>query len=423
MIMQAPQIISKELIRPSSPTPNHLKNFSLSLLDQLSPNFYLPIVMFYPDMGLNASDITDLLKKSLSKTLSLYYPFAGRPATKGVIECTDDGVEFFVARMDYKLAEVLDEIEPRKIDLFYPKGVLWNESYEGSLLVTQVTFFSCGALAISMCFLHKISDAGTVAIFLSDWASLARNSGLNLPPPYFISKSLVPPNDAPVVKEVTRIETLDDCVTRRFVFDASKLAELKAMVTKFGVPNPSRVEVVGAFIYKCLMAANLKAKGESSRPYLFIQPVNLRSRTTPPVPANSVGNFAWFSTVMVKNEKEKELHNLVSAIKNGMAQFNDRFGKNQTSNECYAMICDMMKHMMNKGLSDECNVYKGSSLCRFPYDDIDFGWGKPIWAGLSSSVISNTFALKDAPERGIEAWITLQEEEMAFFASDVATLG
>lgn len=420
--MQPPRIISKELIEPSAPTPQPLQYFSLSLLDQLSPNIYLPMVMLYPEAEINTDDITNILKKSLSETLTLYYPFAGRPGSKDVIECNDNGVEFLVARMNCKLSEILEKTEPQTIDLFYPKAVLWNESYKGSLLVIQVTFFTCGAVAISICMLHKIADGGTLASFVCDWASLAQNSGLNLPPPHFISKSLVPPNDPPIVREITKIEKIDNCVTRRFVFDASKLAHLKAMVTKLGVSNPSRVELVGALIYKCFMAADFKAKGESSRPYLFIQPVNLRPRTVPPVPANSVGNFCWFSTVIVKNEKEKELHSLVTALKNGMAEFNDRFGKNQTSNECYAIICDMMKHMMNKSMSDECNVYKGTSLCRFPFDDIDFGWGKPIWAGPCSSVISNTFVLKDAPESGIEAWVTLQEEEMGFFASDVATL-
>ncbi|KAL8089043.1 hypothetical protein AgCh_038707 [Apium graveolens] len=380
------------------------------------------MMMLYPKTDINTDDITNILKKSLSETLTLYYPFAGRPGSKGVIECNDNGVEFFVARVNCKLSEILEKTEPQTIDMFYPEGVLWNESYKGSLLVVQVTFLNCGAVAISNCLLHKIADGGTVASFLWDWASLARNSGLNVPSPHFISKSLVPPSDPPIVREITKIEKLDDCVTRRFIFDASKLAHLKAMLTKLGVSNPSRVELVGAIIYKCFMTANFKAMGESSRPCLVIQPVNLRPRTVPPVPANSVGNFSWFSTVMVKNEKEKELHSLVTAMKTGMAQFNDRFGKNKTSNECYAMICDMMKHMMNKSMSDECNVYKGTSLCRFPFDDIDFGWGKPVWAGPCSSVISNTFVLKDAPDFGIEAWVTLREEEMGFFASEVVAL-
>lgn len=41
------RIISKEVIKPSSPTPHHLKTHKLSLLDQLAPDIYLPIVLFY----------------------------------------------------------------------------------------------------------------------------------------------------------------------------------------------------------------------------------------------------------------------------------------------------------------------------------------------------------------------------------------
>jgi hypothetical protein len=42
------QIISKQNVRPSSPTPPHLRNFKLSLLDQLVTVPYAPILLFYP---------------------------------------------------------------------------------------------------------------------------------------------------------------------------------------------------------------------------------------------------------------------------------------------------------------------------------------------------------------------------------------
>lgn len=42
------QIISKQNVKPSSPTPSPLRNFKLFLLDQLATAPYAPILLFYP---------------------------------------------------------------------------------------------------------------------------------------------------------------------------------------------------------------------------------------------------------------------------------------------------------------------------------------------------------------------------------------
>ena len=70
-------IISTENIKPSSPTPDHLRSFKVSLLDQLAPHFYVPLVLFYSAdefrsksvLNPSAKEICDQLKKSLSKPL------------------------------------------------------------------------------------------------------------------------------------------------------------------------------------------------------------------------------------------------------------------------------------------------------------------------------------------------------------------
>ncbi|KAL3497725.1 hypothetical protein ACH5RR_040457 [Cinchona calisaya] len=101
---EKPQIISKDLIKPSSPTPKHLKTYNLSVLDQLSPRFYYPIVLFYPALdsknSCNIKDISSRLKKSLSEALTHYYPFAGQISGKDFIVCNDEGVDFYEARID-----------------------------------------------------------------------------------------------------------------------------------------------------------------------------------------------------------------------------------------------------------------------------------------------------------------------------------
>ncbi|KAE8716155.1 UDP-glucose flavonoid 3-O-glucosyltransferase 6-like [Hibiscus syriacus] len=59
-----------------------------------------------------------------------------------------------------------------------------------------------------------------------------------------------------------------------------------------------------------------------------------------------------------------------------------------------------------------------TSLCRFPLYEADFGWGKPIWACSGDREINSIATFMDTiTGDGMEAWITLKEEEMAKFDS------
>ncbi|XAR54834.1 Deacetylvindoline O-acetyltransferase [Bertholletia excelsa] len=405
-------VTTRETIKPSSPTPPHLKTHKLSLLDQLSPNIYLPSLFFYPgDQARDASSVTLQLKTSLCKILTHYYPFAGRLAGQAAVFCTDDGVEFLEAQADCCLSQILRRADPETLDRLYPSGLLWNESYEGSLVVVQLNSFTCGGIALAVCSNHKIADGATVCNFIRDWATAA--AGGKATSPEFISAALGFPGDILAVP-ATRLEERVRCVTRRLLFDALKMAKLKAMVAGLGVDNPTRVEVVTALIYLRVMAAV-----GSTRPAVLTQPVNLRPRTAPPLPVNSAGNFVWFYPVPATNENEKNLVSLVSAMRKGMVDFVNKYVKDKSPEECYTLVCQSLKEA-NKVLSksDEIDVYKCSSLCRYPFEQVDFGWGKPVWVGFSSSVVKNTFHMSDAREGGIEAWVTLEEKDMAVFESD-----
>ena len=50
------EILSKEMIKPSSPTPHHLRNLQLSLLDQIAPSAYIPLIFFYNANQLQSSN-------------------------------------------------------------------------------------------------------------------------------------------------------------------------------------------------------------------------------------------------------------------------------------------------------------------------------------------------------------------------------
>jgi len=60
-------------------------------------------------------------------------------------------------------------------------------------------------------------------------------------------------------------------------------------------------------------------------------------------------------------------------------------------------------------------VYKCSSWCRFPLGEVDFGWGEAVWACSVNKMVSNTIALMDTRDGGVEAFVTLDHHHMLLF--------
>lgn len=66
-----------------------------------------------------------------------------------------------------------------------------------------------------------------------------------------------------------------------------------------------------------------------------------------------------------------------------------------------------------------------TSLCGLKlYEAVDFGWGKPTWVNILpvSNGVSTLVTLMDTKDGGVEAWVTLNEKDMALFERDPQTL-
>ncbi|XP_059636008.1 acyltransferase Pun1-like [Cornus florida] len=429
------KIISREVIKPSSPTPPHLRIYNLSLLDQFTSPNYVPRVLFYsnndivcdsPLICTTANNKSHQLQKSLSEILTLYYPFAGILKDDGAsIDCNDEGVEFLEAQIDSQLFDILKQPTFEALRSMFPSDLLGNNSsYKGrSLVVIQVSHFTCGGMAIGVCMSHKIADGSTMANFLNDWATTARRNEI-VPSPHFISLSSgSSPIDDPLIVGEIKMGRVSS-VTKRFVFDASKLAELKAIITceSAEIENPTRVEVVTALLYKCAMAASKANSPSTSRPSILSQVANMRPKMVPPLPENSVGNFAWHFDISVTDEEEVNLHGLVGQLRESRTKFY-KYAENVTVNEWLLVVREFfkeVKELFERKGANNVDFYISNSMCRFPFYKVDFGWGKPIWVSTDGvNVSKNLFSLMDSNrEGGIEAWVSLGEMEMRLFERD-----
>lgn len=418
MVSMKVQVISKEAIKPSSPTPHHLRSFKLSLFDQFTPPVYVPIILFYPtnvgDGVFEDVQRSDRLKKSLSETLTRFYPVAGRIKDNFSVDCNDEGVDYSEARVEGHLSQLLKRPEVEVLNQLLPFTIHNAGSCAGDVqLAIQINIFDCGGLVIGMCFSHKIADGSTISTFINGWAATARGSSEEVRPT-FDSAFLFPPRDSAGFKPNAGI-TGEKMVTKRFVFHASKIAALKAKATeRSGSVQPTRVEVVSALVWKCVMG-----EPKSSVVYVANHAVNLRGRMLPPLPDHSFGNLFQMTIAPMVMEKRTELHSLVGHLRDAMKKINpDYISKLQGENgmSFFNEYFNEIRVLFCKGEVQFCRF---SSWCRFPLYEADFGWGKPVWVSSAGIAFKNTVFLIDTRwGDGIETWVTMEEKDMAKFESD-----
>ncbi|BFG28783.1 hypothetical protein CerSpe_150570 [Prunus speciosa] len=425
------EIIERQTVKPSSPTPHHLRNYELSHFDQNAFQIFLSLLLVYPnaDATTNNERCQHLLQ-SLSKTLTHFYPLAGRIKGDAVIECNDDGAEFAKARVKCTISEILEHPDPEMLRRFLAVEHESSESVTGTLLRVQINLFECGGMAIGLSISHKFADTSTLSTFINCWTATAHDESNKLMFPKFGAASLLSPlnlsNSEPPPLQPEEAAK-EKCMTRRFVFDASKIAALQSKVASSVVPKPTRVEAVSALIWKCQIEASSRSSSNMLgtsliRPSLFSHPMNLRKYAVPPLPENLVGNLVDFSIADYSHPGGEstsviDLKDLIAKIKGALEKIKQRCASKVVFDSNKAR--EKMKEYMDVVKNADIDTYGCSSWCRFPFYEADFGWGKPSWVSYIPVEANNLTVLMDKRDgNGIEAWVNLSQENMALFESN-----
>ncbi|BBN68102.1 hypothetical protein Prudu_281S000400 [Prunus dulcis] len=265
------EIIQRQTVKPSSPTPHHLRNYKLSILDQMALQTYIPILLFYPNAAnatrnnvMATSERCQHLMQSFAKTLTHFYPLAGRIKGDAVIECNDDGAEFVESRVKCSLSEIFEHPDAEMLRRFLPvEPESREEAGTGTLLLVQVNLFECGGMAIGLSISHKFGDATTLSTFINCWTAAAHDQSNMLMLPKFGAASLFSPLNFSNSEPLPSVEVdKEKFITRRFVFEASKIAALQSKVTSTVVPKPTRVEAASALIWKCKIEASSRSSSK-----------------------------------------------------------------------------------------------------------------------------------------------------------------
>ncbi|KAG6687775.1 hypothetical protein I3843_11G088900 [Carya illinoinensis] len=362
------EIISRTCIKPSSPTPPDLRTFKLSLLDQLSPAIQGNMTFFFPsavfDVAVADPDSefarkSQLLQKSMSETLTRFYPLAGSLVDAATIDCNDDGGFFVEARCSSPLSDFLSKPNWETLDLLLP--TMDPETMEFVSLT------------------HKIADIAGLLTLLKSWTEACRGSTEPVVPD-FIGASILAPREIPGMSGSLNIAG-EKFIARRFMFSAPKIVELKEKVTSMiGREKyyPSRVEVVLALLWKSAVSV-IKSKTGTFKPTALFQ----------------------------AEESDMEIHQLAEGMWKSKNEFlNNKANKFKGEGGERGEIFKNRKDLV---------MYKCSSWCKFPLFETDFGWGKPAWMTSVNKLVSNTISLMDTSSGGVEALVTLDEEEMTLF--------
>ncbi|TYJ34772.1 hypothetical protein E1A91_A05G192400v1 [Gossypium mustelinum] len=401
------EIISTQLVKPSSPTPPHLKIFKLSLLDQLIPAPYAPTILFYPMDYDSTSHLEmdpnrfELLKKSLSDTLTRFYPLAGRMKDDLSITCDDQGAYFVEARVNCHLHEFLNRPDLLLLPKFLPRDFNSKEPVAGTCVTNiQVNMFRCGGMAIGICISHKILDGAALSTFLKAWTATARGCK-EVIYPNFISTSLFPATDDMWLRDSSlrmwgSLFKKGKSVTRRIVFGASSASD----------------------------AASKEKNGRhSSRPSLLTHIVNLRRRMAHNM-ENSTGNLLWVASAKSsKAENLSDLPDLVGRLREAISRVDgDVIKKLRDNDQGKSLFSKALTEIGDEVSKEGLEHYGFTSWCKLGFYEADFGWGKPVWVssfGMENAVYMNLIILVDiVAGDGIEAWVTLDEQHMAALERD-----
>ncbi|OIT37273.1 PREDICTED: acylsugar acyltransferase 3-like [Nicotiana attenuata] len=177
---------------------------------------------------MDPTKISNILENSLSQTLSLYYPYAGRLKDNTIVDRNDAGAEFVQVQINSPISESLQWHNNAIEEMIFPQGLPWSNCTNRALVVAQISYFNCGGIVVSMCISHKVGDGHSGYNFFMDWAITSREPNLSTKPClYYVEKSIFPPPPNGPFLSPLCTSNKDESIHRRYTFLAKNLMNLR----------------------------------------------------------------------------------------------------------------------------------------------------------------------------------------------------
>ncbi|KAL3498809.1 hypothetical protein ACH5RR_041541 [Cinchona calisaya] len=145
--------------------------------------------------------------------------------------------------------------------------------------------------------------------------------------------------------------------------------------------------------------------------------VNLRGKKNAlEFPENAFGNV--YIPVVIKfmaddDSSTMELHDFVSLIRDAIKKTMLDLEKAKSKEDLYSIAMRAHNEMREWSSNDKVDARFATTVSRFPpYDEADFGWGKPFWVSTRRLLSQMFMLMETATGKGIEAWVNVDEIEM-----------
>ncbi|XP_061343339.1 spermidine hydroxycinnamoyl transferase-like [Gastrolobium bilobum] len=406
---------------PCEPTPGG--KLSLSSFDQYRLYTHIPLLHIYRSKSIHhhhddaSVTLMETLTNSLSKALVHYYPLAGRLCAihggRWELNCNSMGVHLFEAHYqptttktttldDFALTQLLQQQLMPKIP--------YNPPIEDMpLLVIQLTSFPCGGLTLGVAISRVVLDGVGFMVFLNSWAKLARGENLdpseipcydrallNLsrvhilqrfqfhhpefqPPPLWVGSFLVD-------------DTKYDTIIEVFKLTKAQVQKLKERVLiDFGNGNSPQqnctsFEVISGLLWRCVCKARFAGNGD--QPTRVSTLVHCRNRLKPPVPNSYFGNVVLPTvtrTCTFDDVIYKPLSYAVGNIREALRRLTDEYIRSALQYIADQKDVSVVRNNVNFNVASAGGQFRGNpslsivSWMNFPFQDADFGWGKPVY--------------------------------------------
>nr|GMD97520.1 methanol O-anthraniloyltransferase [Ipomoea batatas] len=357
-----------ELLGPAKPTPQEIKELS-DIDDQKGLRFHFCIIMFYRANPLmKAKDPVEAIRDALAEALVWYYPLAGRlihgPKDKLMVDCCGQGISFIEADCNFSLEDLGDAVKP---PCLYSKEFLYEVpgSYEilgCPLMVVQVTRLICGGFVVAIHVNHVLADGLGLAQFFKAVGELAQGASSPSIKPVW-RRELLTAKHLPLQTTYDHTEygfvghnsTIDphNLVSRSFFFGPK---EMKAMRQKLPTQTKpiSKFDMITACIWICRTRA---LEFDADETVGVLCAINVRDKGPPVLRDGYYGNALVFPAAVAKAGRSE-------------VNFMDSKGRPPLLRSRSSIIV--------------------TDLSRIGFDEMDFGWGKPVYGGTMDGSASAT---------------------------------
>ncbi|TKY47519.1 acetyltransferase protein [Spatholobus suberectus] len=393
-----------------------LGDLKLSISDlNMLLSHYIQKGCLFPTPSLPSRTLIPHLTNALSRTLSLFPPFAGRLKTDAdgyvYIACNDAGVEFVhasaAAAGDISVSDLLSppDVPPAFKQLFPFHHKISHTAHSSPIMAFQVTELADGVfIGCAVC--HAVTDGASFWNFFNTFAEVSRGAtcpSIRLPDfrreSILVSKVVLQlPEDFKVTFDAD-----EPFRERIFSFSPESIQKLKSMVNnrRTAIPpeNVDAVEMLAklssdtrlktvtrgvtdetaeissfqslcALVWRCVTRArNL----EGSKATTFRMAVNVRQRMEPKLGDCYFGNaIQSIATCAAAGDvANKDLRWCAEQLNKRVRAYDSAMVRRAVENwerepKCFEL-----------GNHDGATVQMGSSH-RFPMYDNDFGWGRPL---------------------------------------------